>query len=162
MLSIVKTSIVGVRTSGIEEAEDESLFDKLQNICATMKVTLNKSDIVSCHRVGKKGGINGKPRTVIVRSTREFRSKVFTNKKALHGKLEFEKIYFNEDLTTMRFKLLQLVKGLNKVKTVFTRDGKIHCNMKDNSKIVIENSDDLFKLGLDEVDYKSLGIVDLE
>lgn len=123
-----------------------------------MKVTLNKSDIVSCHRVGKIGGTNGKPRTVIVRSTREFRSKVFTNKKALHGQPEFKKIY----LTAMRFKLLRLVKGLNNVKTVFTRDGKIHCNMKDNSKIVIENPDDLFKLGLDEVDYKSFGIVDLE
>jgi hypothetical protein len=34
--------------------------------------------------------------------------------------------------------------------------------MKDNSKIVIENPDDLFKLGLDEVDYKLFGIVDLE
>lgn len=68
----------------------------------------------------------------------------------------------NEDLTAMRFELLQLVKGLNNVKTVFTRDGKIHCNMKDNSKIVIENPDDLFKLGLDEVDYKLFGIVDLE
>ena len=68
----------------------------------------------------------------------------------------------NEDLTAMRFELLQLVKGLNNVKTVFTRDGKIHCNMNDNSKIVIENPDDLFKLGLDEVDYKLFGIVDLE
>ena len=47
-----------------------------------MKVTLNKSDIVSCHRGGKKGGIHGTPRTVIVRSTREFRSKIFTSKKA--------------------------------------------------------------------------------
>lgn len=110
----------------------------------------------------QKGGINGKPRTVIVRSTREFRSKVFTSKKALQGKPECRKISFNEDLTAMRFELLQLVKGLNNVKTVFTRDGKIHCNMKDNSKIVIENPDDLFKLGLDEVDYKLFGIVDLE
>ena len=80
-----------------------------------MKVTLNKSDIVSCHRVGKKGGINDKHRTVIVRSTREFRSKVFTNKTILHGKPELKEIYFNEDLTTMRFKLLQLVKGLSNV-----------------------------------------------
>ena len=42
------------RISDIEEAEDENLFDKLQNTCAAMKVTLNKSDIVSCHRGGKK------------------------------------------------------------------------------------------------------------
>jgi len=74
-----------IRISGIVEEEDEVPLDKLSNICNAMGVNVNNADIISCHRVGNKGRPNI-PRTVIVRCTRDFKSKVFTNKKTLHGK----------------------------------------------------------------------------
>ena len=134
-----------IRISGIVEEEDEVLLDKLSNICDVMGVNVNNADIISCHHVGNKGRPNI-PRTVIVRCTRDFKSKFLTNKKILHGKPEFRMIYFNEDLTTLRFKLLQFVKKLDKVKAAHTRDGKIHCLLMDNTRVAIENPDDLFKL----------------
>ena len=150
------------RISGIREEEGENLFDSLSKICTAMKVTVNASDIISIHRVGNKDGVSAKPRTVIVRSSRDFKSKIFANKKVLHSQQDFKNIYFNEDLTILRFKLLQFVKKLDSVKFVSTRDGKIHCQMKDNSKIVEENPDDLFKLGVESVNYKALGLTDLD
>lgn len=150
-----------IRISGIVEEEDEVLLDKLSSICSVMGVNVNNADIISCHRVGNKGRPNI-PRTVIVRCTRDFKSKVFTNKKTLHGKPEFRMIYFNEDLTTLRFKLLQFVKKLDKVKVAHTRDGKIHSLLMDNTRVAIENPDDLFKLGVNSVDYNMLGLKELE
>ena len=127
-----------IRISGIVEEEDEVLLEKLSNICNVMGAKVNNADIISCHRVGNKGRPNI-PRTVIVRCTRDFKSKVFTNKKTLHGKPEFRMICFNEDLTTPRFKLLQFVKKLDKVKAAHTRDGKIHCLLMDNTPMIFLN-----------------------
>lgn len=62
----------------------------------------------------------------------------------------------------MKFKLFQLVRKLENVKASHTRDGKIHCLLKDNSRPTVENLDDLFKLGVDSVDYDALGIKNLE
>lgn len=150
-----------LRIAGINEEEGEDLFSVLVTICDAMNLKLNKSDIVSCHRVGKKG-IQNNNRTVIMRTTRDFKAKIFANKKGLHGKPDFKNIYFNDDLTTLKFKLFQIVRKLDNVKAAHTRDGKIHCILKDNSRQTVENPDDLFKLGVDSVDYGSLGIKNLE
>jgi hypothetical protein len=61
----------------------------------------------------------------------------------------------------MRMRLLYLVKNSEDVKSAFTRDGKIHANLKDGSKALIENPDDLFKIGIDNVDFVKLGLADL-
>ncbi|CAG2221387.1 unnamed protein product [Mytilus edulis] len=134
-----------LRIAGINEEEGEDLFSMLVTICDAMNLKLNKSDIVSCHRVGKKG-IQNNNRTVIMRTTRDFQAKIFANKKGLHGKPDFKNIYFNDDLTTLKFKLFQIVRKLDNVKAAHTRDGKIHCILKDNSRQTVENPDDLFKL----------------
>ncbi|CAG2199234.1 unnamed protein product [Mytilus edulis] len=134
-----------LRIAGINEEEGEDLFSVLVTICDAMNLKLNKSDIVSCHRVGKKG-IQNNNRTVIMRTTRDFKAKIFANKKGLHGKPDFKNIYFNDDLTTLKFKLFQIVRKLDNVKAAHTRDGKIHCILKDNSRQIVENPDDLFKL----------------
>ncbi|VDI54368.1 Hypothetical predicted protein [Mytilus galloprovincialis] len=74
-----------LRIAGINEEEGEDLFSVLVTICDAMNLKLNKSDIVSCHRVGKKG-IQNNNRTVILRTTRDFKAKIFANKKGLHVK----------------------------------------------------------------------------
>lgn len=48
------------------------------------------------------------------------------------------------------------------VKNAHTRDGKIPCFIKNGSdRVVIASPDDLFKLGIVDVDYKKLGLTEL-
>ena len=86
------------------------------------------------------------------------KGKIFANKKKLRADPNLNKVYINEDLTTARFKLLQFIKKLDNVKNASTRDGKIICNMKNGRKFNVENADDLFHLGVTDVDYKELGL----
>ena len=74
-------------------------------------------------------------------------------KKLLKGNTSYDKVFINEDLTTLRFKLLHCIKSMDLVKSVTTRDGKMHCQMKNGRKEVVENPDDLFKLGVNNITY---------
>ncbi|VDI07398.1 Hypothetical predicted protein, partial [Mytilus galloprovincialis] len=152
-----------IRIFGIPENEGENLIDIIKDLCKAMKVTVKDSDIVICHRIGSKGqGPSSKPRIIMLRSSRDLKVNMFTNKKLLKDNPVYKSIFINEDLTSMRFKLFQFVKKIETVKSVFTRDGKIHCLTKNNSKFVIESPDDLFKIGVDHVDYSLFGMGDLD
>jgi hypothetical protein len=74
-------------------------------------------------------------------------------KKLLKGNTSYDKVFINEDLTTLRFKLFHYIKSMDLVKSVTTRDGKMHCQMKNSRKEVVENPDDLFKLGVNNITY---------
>ncbi|CAC5386724.1 unnamed protein product [Mytilus coruscus] len=127
-----------------------------------MNVNIEKNDIVSCHRIGKEPTA-GKPRSIIVRFfSRDLKYKIMSNKKVLKGKLDYKDIFINEDLTMLRLKMLNMVKKHDNVKSVFTRDGKINCFLRNGRKKIIENPDDLFEVGFDSVDYSALGLCDLE
>lgn len=77
-----------IRIAGIKEGEGEYLSSVLESICEAMNVTLKKTDIVSCHRVGKKGiQSQNNNRTVILRTTRDMKAKIFASKKVLHCNL---------------------------------------------------------------------------
>ena len=55
-----------------------------------------------------------------------------------------------------RMKMLKKLKESGRFKSVYSRDGKIHC--KNHQRTVIINSpDDLFSLGFDENLFKELG-----
>ena len=115
-----------------------------------------------CHRLGIKS-TDGKPRQVIARfQSRETRNSVLGAKKKLHDKQETKKIFIIEDLTPLRFKLLSMVKKHPDVEFAYTRDGKIHAVMNDDTKKTVENPDDLFKLGFTDVNYQELGLVNLD
>jgi len=88
-----------------------------------------------------------------------------TAKKNLKDKPIYKKVYINDDLTAMRAKLLGMAKECDNVEACFTKDGKIMCFLKNDKRaikrpVVIETPDDLFKVGLDEVDYVRLGLRD--
>lgn len=55
---------------------------------------------------------------------------ILVHKKGLKGSAKYGKVFIQEDLTTMRFKLLRFTKDLECVKTVTTREGKIVCYLK--------------------------------
>ena len=54
------------------------------------------------------------------------------------------------------------MKDLANVKSAFTRDGVIHCNLHNGSHIILESPDDLFRLGMDEVNFVDLGLQSIE
>jgi len=80
----------------------------------------------------------------------------------LKGNTSYDKVFINEDFTTLRFKLVHYIKRMDSVKSVTTRDGKMHCQMKNGRKEVVENPDDLFKLGVNNITYTDFGLFDME
>ena len=91
--------------------------------------------------------------------------------KSLKGNDDYQKVYINDDLTPLRAKLLALVKRLDNVDKAWTVGGSIHCTKKvlpgltpgvnHRPVIVIDTPDDLFKLGLEQIDFRSLGLTHL-
>ncbi|KAL8594424.1 hypothetical protein ACOMHN_018132 [Nucella lapillus] len=81
-----------------------------------------------------------------------------------------KKIYVNDDLTSLWSKLLHKVKALPAVQRVTTtHDGRIVAflqpapgqSTRTPLVIYVENPDDLFQLGVPEVDYRELGLAHL-
>ena len=54
------------------------------------------------------------------------------------------------------------MKSLGNVRTADTPNGIINCNMNNGSNLVVETPDDLFHLGLDEIDLGDFGLNHLE
>ncbi|CAG2247274.1 unnamed protein product [Mytilus edulis] len=149
-----------IRVTGIPEVEgNEVIIDALMALARAMKVVLT-GKIEDAYRTGKK--TPGKNRQVIVKfENRTDRFKFLASRKELK-QTEFKDVYVSEDLTPLRFKLFQLVRKNDDVKNAHTRDGKIHCFMKNGGdRVVIASPDDLFKLGIVDVDYKKLGLTEL-
>lgn len=152
-----------LRITGLPEVEDEStdtLIESVKSLGEAIAVNISDSDVSAIHRLGRR--TQNKCRQVIVRFTnRNVRNRFLAARKKLKDSERFKRIYMSEDLTQLRFKLLHIVKDCDEVKAAFTRDGKIHATVKDGSKVVIDNPDDLFKLGIDAVDFQKLGLADL-
>lgn len=151
-----------LRLSGVAEpeAENETLTDTIIDIAKEVKVQMNASDISDVHRLGKK--TPGKNRQIIVRCvSRAVRNQLLVARKELKNSERYKNVYISEDLTQLRFKLFQMIRKLDDVKSAYTRDGKIHCVLKNGGKFIVESPDDLFKLGIDEIDYRRLGLSEL-
>lgn len=81
------------------------------------------------------------------------------NRKVLREKESHRNVYVNEDLTRLLARILNTVKRRDRVRNVHTRDGKIICNMVDNTgPIYIESPDDLYKIGFEHIDYAEFGL----
>lgn len=152
-----------IRIAGIkEDVADENLKTEVARICSSLGVVLQPDDY-RCHRLGVKSANSVKPRQVIVRfMNRETRNRVMDAKKDLHTKAEYKHLFIFEDLTALRFKLLNMVRNHDDVKTAFTRDGKIHAYMKNGEKKTVDSPDDLFKIGFTNINYNELGLADLD
>lgn len=152
-----------VRLSGVKESDDgadENFNDIISMIGQAMDVQINATAIVDAHRLGKK--TPGKCRQIIVRfANRSMRNKFIVNRKRLKQSENFKNVFITDDLTPLRFKLFQMVRKNEDVKNAHTRDGKIICVLKNGTKAVIESPDDLFKIGVDDVDYRALGLTEL-
>nr|KAG5714654.1 hypothetical protein BaRGS_000142 [Batillaria attramentaria] len=157
-----------VRTLGLPEEPLEQkvlkMFDE-----AGAGVKLKAEDISTVHTTGKKRqGVPG--RAVLVKFVSlKSKRKVMTTKKQLREKPDHSKVFINDDLTRLRSKLLPYAKETGKPDNVWVTEGRIWCTLKrppglavgSNRPICIGNPDDLFKLGIDCVDFNKLGLAGL-
>ena len=77
----------------------------------------------------------------------------------------FKRVFIQEDLTSQRSKLLKFLKGNDNVEKVQTRDRRLRIVLKEDhgagKRVVVENPDDLFKLGIDDPEVTQFGFIDV-
>lgn len=157
-----------IRINGVTVDPEEDAAQTQAKAIAVMRKTgadVVDADISACHRVGK---LTGSVRPIIVRFvSRAKRQEVMRSKKNLKGMTP--KVYVNDDLTTLRARLLGYVKGLSSVDSAWTIDGRIFAKKKlppglnaPERPVIIESPDDLFRLGEDSVDLSRLGLGELQ
>ena len=162
-----------VRVAGIPGDNDETpeqLSQKLSDVLKECEPSVTAEDISVLHRAGPlnlSGGSHNPKRPVLCKFiARSKEEAVMKGKKKLKANEDdrFKHVYVNEDLTVLRAKLFSFARNHPNVKGASTSEGRILCWHKsgsgDNRPTLIESPDDLFKLGLDQVDYKEFGLGD--
>ena len=148
---------------GIRQAEGETaeqVEQKALRVFREAGADVKEEDIVAVHRVGKVG--RG-PWPILVKCVSGRK-----RKKSLKGKDGYRKVYIKDDLTPLRAKLLALVKVLDDVDTSWSVGRMIHRTkkvppgpapvMNQRPVVVVNTPDDLFKLGLEQIDFWFLGL----
>ncbi|KAL8603155.1 hypothetical protein ACOMHN_059327 [Nucella lapillus] len=152
-----------IRIVGLTEDEDENVEETFIKICVSAGVQVKPEDISVIHLTGSKR--SQAARLVLLK---------FTSRKAkrhlmmeFKTKQELKRVYLNDDLTPL-LKICKQTPGVERVST--THDGKIACYMKptpgssssnrsgSSETKYIDTPDDLFKIGISDVDYTSLGL----
>ena len=153
--------------------------DVVLRIAKFLQIDLQGMDIQRAHRLGKKTkNIERKPRPVIARfASFKKRNEILFAKSKLKNSAEFQNVFISEDLTPLRFKLLQYVKKENnnnfvlchtingniRMKKSAKKAGLIQEHEKDEgtgSWLNVSCPDDLFKYNVDidfvKLNYKPL------
>ena len=148
-----------VRISGIEEENgaetEDQLVEKVCKLVATSGTSIKESDISTAHRLGRVRQ-QGEARPVIVRFvSRRKKAELLRSKALLRNHDTHRNIFVNEDLTHLRYRLFKCAR--EKCQHTFIRDGKVICK-SEGQYVTINNPDDLFLIGYDDVDYKAFGI----
>lgn len=150
-----------LRLYGVKEDQEEDLQQTVIDIAGEVGVQIDKSDINVCHRLGHKptGQDQRKPRGIICRFlTREPKVNILKKKYRLKNSKENKNVFITEDLTVLRSRLVRAVKNIPNVSGIHTNDGRVHCTDSKGKHVVLETPDDLFLLGVDNVDYKAFGL----
>ncbi|KAK4290785.1 hypothetical protein Pmani_036344 [Petrolisthes manimaculis] len=147
-----------LRISGLEEEDDETeevLEAKIIELAQDIGVKIKWNDISLAHRMGRNRE-EGRP--VIVRLChRKKKNEIVINKKKLKEKNR--KVYVNEALTSLRGRMISVVKEHETVKNVTTRDGSILAWLNSGGRpVVVNNPFDLHKVGIDSPDWRKLNL----
>ena len=157
--------VVGLEEEGRTPSRRYWVFSKL-----LVQTDITPADVSVVHQTGDR---KRKGRPILVRFlSRKKRKEVMQKKKVLKDKREYAGVYVFDDLTTLRAKMLYyLKKKVPVVQNAWTIDGRIHCTKKRPSGLseresprrifAIDTPGDLFKLGVDSVDFEELGFSDL-
>ena len=150
-----------LRIGDLKEEEDEDLVPKICSILSEGGCPISPEDISTCHRVGRRGRAPGPKSGQIIcklirRSKRSKKIEILKNKRNLRSSDRGKDVFIYEDLMQTRMKMLQKLKESGRFKSVYSRDGKIHCK-NDQRTVIINSPDDLFSLGFDVNLFKELG-----
>lgn len=129
---------VRIFNSKWKETQGEKIQNIVTNFFSTEEIELGLSDVDRCHRVGKK---TRGPRAVLVKFT-SYRAKATLMKKS--KELRDKNIFVNEDLTNVRYKVLQKALKLKKegvLTSVWTYDGRIHIRDRDVDWVSVVTSE---------------------
>ena len=116
--------------------------------------------VSAVHSIGKKRASAG-PRLVIVpfasrMQKQQFirnRQKLCDNQRIKDDGKFGNRVTVADDLMPARRRILKVANENAKVEITFARDGTIHCKLKNQTFVQLENVDDLFKIGLDRINY---------
>ena len=148
-----------IRVYGIEEKPDECTNTIIVKLAHDMGVEIEEQELSVSHRLGRK---TGKPRPIIAKFVRrDTKSKMMRAKKELRGVSGYRQVFLNDDLTTLRSRLVYELKRDESIKSVWTIDGRIMCVREEGGKdvkSVIDSPDDLFKVGWSEEKVAGLGV----
>ena len=143
---------------------DDELRAKFIEMAALLGVEVKSQDINIIHKLTA----NARSQSVIVRmNNRKLRNDILFAKKApLNNEaLGFKGLFIQEDLTNQRSKMLKFLKGNDNVERVQTSEGWLRVMLKEDKgagkRVVIENPDDMFKIGLDTIDITQFGYIDV-
>ena len=140
------------------EETEEPLIEAVKAIAAEAGVTIHEGGVSAIHCIGKRGRHN---RPVIVRFvSRLQKQRTIKNRKQLknnerireNGKFG-DKLTVTENLTAARYKMLKVASEQECVDYAFASDGAIHCKLKNGKFVKLESADDLFKIGMEDVNY---------
>ena len=154
-----------VRIYGIPEPANDDTREDTNDIVVKLAkdigVIITNADLSVSHRLGRRGR-GGKPRTIIAKFVRrQCKTDVMRNKKRLRDSQNYENVYINDDLTTLRNKLVMEMKKDDNIKQVWTIEGRIFCIQMDQGrevKRVVDSPEDLFKVGWSEERVAEMGV----
>ena len=161
-----------VKIFGLTERSGETAEQVEERALKVMEdagMTVTSDDLHAVHRSGKIQ--RGKTRPVLVKFiSRRKKKELMQKKKTLKEAEGYDNIYIHEDLTLLRSKMLKFIKDHKtdlRLKGAWTAEGKIFAQpdypdglARENRPRahVIENPDDLFKLGIDFLPYAELNL----
>lgn len=141
-----------LRLFNFPTCDDAELRPKFIEMAHILGVEINETDINIIHHLPSRSP----QKHVIVRlNNRHLRNRILYAKKdpLNNADCPFKGVYVQEDLTVQRSKLFRYIKGNANVERVRTSEGKIQVTLKEDQgsgkKVVVENPDDLFRIGVD-------------
>jgi hypothetical protein len=99
---------------------------------------------------------NGKQQVIVRFISRAKLIKVFKVMRFLKFSDTYRGVYITDGLTTLRYKIFDIVKKNPGITNVFTRDRAIHCTYN-KKHVVLSSPDDLFHIDV-EADLELLGL----
>ncbi len=151
-----------IKILGIKEKDGEtekSLKKSVESITKMIGAEVQQIDIKEIRRVGLKKN-SGKLRGIVAKIDTAKKVALMEKKKSLKGREELknsdtfdEKVLIFDDLTEARERLLRTVRGTDGVEFAFVKNGYILAKKTSARFTKVENADDLFHLGIKEIDY---------
>ena len=156
-----------IRLFNFPVCNDDKVQQKFIDLGAVLGVTIQDNHINAIHKLPSHGPARPGMAVIVRMNSRKIRNDLLYAKKTPLNAPEcpFRGVFIQEDLTQPRSKLLKFIKGHENTDRARTSEGRIRVSLKVDrgagKNITVENPDDLFKIGLDTVNYTQFGYPDM-